>query len=102
MDVQFIVIPFESDGKLLAWLSSKGVEAPPDTVSRFPTPSELRGVLDSLTGYTTDYSILRNRWQAIVYETARSHPGPPVRMDGPNAAIQVVDFQGNESVPHEF
>jgi hypothetical protein len=102
MSVQYIVVPFEADGKLLSWLERVGVEPPANALSRYPSPQELRAVLDGLNDCTTEYQVVGDFWRAMVYETASADPGPPLRVEGPNVDIHVVDFQGNERLPHEF
>jgi hypothetical protein len=102
MGVRYLVLPFESDGQLLDWLQSEGVEAPPATVSRYPSPKEFRTVLSSMAGYTTEYEIASISWRASVYETASADPGPPLRINGPHATIFIPYHMGDESLPHEI
>jgi hypothetical protein len=64
-------------------------------------------VLDSFTDCTTEYATgderwLDNFWQASIYETAGYDPGPPPCISGPNTLINVLNFNGNEQVPHSF
>lgn len=61
--------------------------------SRNPTPQELREVLDSLSGYRVEYLVSQNNWQALV----EAKKGFPLLRS--TTLVDVVDFQGNESIP---
>jgi hypothetical protein len=63
--------------------------------SRFPSARELLNVLDSLTGYTTDYHVSQVNWQA----TVSSIDGTA---GGAWCAINIRGYRGNEDEPAEF
>jgi hypothetical protein len=68
----------------------------PSKPSRNPSPQELRAVLDELSGYTTDYLVSPGNWQASVDAIT----GLPFFRSG--TVVSVVDFQGDETMPHIF
>jgi len=73
------------------------VTPPPSSgLSRNPSPQELRTVLDDLPGYTTDYSVSPHNWQASVEATTG------LRLFRSSTLITVVDFRGDETMPHLF
>ncbi len=98
MGVSFTPIPlnifYNDEG--LAWLKRFGPTIPPRVEdNRFPTPNEIRDVLEELEGYTIDYFINSQTWQATI-----SHPIRPEW-----AAIVVLNFSGaseEEDLPHDF
>jgi hypothetical protein len=61
---------------------------------RNPTPRELRGVLDELTDFTVDYFVSQDNWQADI----RANAGVPLLRS--TALLNVIDFQGDETMPH--
>jgi hypothetical protein len=64
--------------------------------SRNPSPQELRSVLDDLPGYTTDYVVSPDNWQASVEATTGW------RLLRSETLVSVVDYRGNETMPHLF
>jgi hypothetical protein len=63
---------------------------------RNPSPQELRAVLDDLPGYKTDYLVSPGNWQASVGATTG------LRLFRSETLISVVDFRGDETLPHLF
>lgn len=61
---------------------------------RNPTPRELREVLDDLSGYTVDYLVSKDNWQADI----RAKKGVPLFR--PTALLNVIDYHGDETTPH--
>jgi hypothetical protein len=66
------------------------------TSSRNPSPLELRAVLDDLSDYRIEYIVSQDNWQALVEATTG------LRLFRPNTLVCVVDFQGDEAMPHIF
>ena len=68
----------------------------PDTpgAGRNPKPEEVRKVLDHLAGYSVDYFVSEDNWQADI----RSRKGIPLFRK--NSLLNVIDFNGDESYPH--
>lgn len=51
-----MLISLVFDAAVLDWLRAEGVDAPPDyRQSRWPSPNELRTILESLPGYAVSY-----------------------------------------------
>jgi hypothetical protein len=63
---------------------------------RNPSPQDLRTVLDELSGYTTDYLVSPGNWQASVEASTGW------RLFRSETLVSVVDFQGDETMPHDF
>lgn len=72
------------------------VSSVPSAPGRNPSPQQLRTVLDALSGYATDYQVSRDNWQASVNATTG------LRLFRPNTLIAVVDYLGDETMPHLF
>ena len=53
-------------------------------------------MLDELPGYTTDYLVSPGNWQASVEASAG------LRLFRSETLVSVVDFRGDETVPHIF
>jgi hypothetical protein len=68
----------------------------PSPSSRDPSPQELRAVLDKMPDYRIEYFVTQENWQALVEATTG------IRLFRPNSLICVVDFRGDETVPHTF
>jgi hypothetical protein len=66
----------------------------PSEPGRNPTPNELREVLDGLQGYTIEYMVSMDNWQAVV-EAKKGFP-----LFRSTALVDVIDFQGDEMEPH--
>jgi hypothetical protein len=69
---------------------------PSSGLSSNPSPLELRTVLDDLPGHTTDYFVSPDNWQASVEAVTG------LRLFRPSTLITVVDFRGDETMPHLF
>jgi hypothetical protein len=63
---------------------------------RNPSPRELRAVLDDLPGYKADYLVSPENWQASVEAITG------LRLFRSETSISVVDFRGDETMPHLF
>jgi hypothetical protein len=63
---------------------------------RNPSPQQLRAVLDELPGYKADYFVSPGNWQASVEATTGW------RLFRSETLISVVDFRGDETMPHLF
>jgi hypothetical protein len=68
----------------------------PTQPGRNPSPQELRAVLDDLPGYAVSYAVNPGNWQAEVEATS----GFPLFRA--NTLLCVVEFQGDEALPHLF
>jgi hypothetical protein len=68
----------------------------PTKPGRNPSPKELRAALDELEGYTIDYFADRGNWQASVEATTG------LRLFRSSTLVNVVDFLGDETMPHIF
>jgi hypothetical protein len=64
--------------------------------SRNPSPQDLRAVLDELPGHAAEYFVGTGNWQASV-EAAGGW-----RLFRSETLISVVDFRGDETMPHVF
>ena len=71
MGTSSIIIPIDEEQiqEMNEWLVDYGFEIPVGITSRYPTPSEIRQVLDEMPEYTKVYS-MENLWDVGVYETA--------------------------------
>ncbi len=72
------------------------VPPPSSSPCRNPSPQELRNVLDELSGYTTDYLVSPGNWQASVEAISG------LRLFRSSTLVSVVDFRGDETMPHVF
>lgn len=91
-----ILVSFVFDAAVLDWLNAEGVDVPPDyRESRWPSPNELRTILELLPGYTVSY---RNKqghdWDAEVVDAALGY-------NGMSATIWVKHVQDPDA-PHSF
>ena len=96
MGVQYDVIPlgYVHDDYDLTWLEEFGISLPEGVPpSRFPTPREIRGILDQLEGYRTIYTVDLYAWAADIAERA----GPE---HGHWTTLYVQGFEGDEDQPH--
>jgi hypothetical protein len=81
------------DPSTLAWLAQAGVPLPGEIPpGRYPTPDEIRSILDAAPGIRVDYQISRAAWQATVTS----------RKDVTWASLVVQDYDGDPGVPHPF
>jgi len=81
------------DPATVAWLAQSGATLP-DTISpgRYPTPKEIRSVVDAIPGIRADYLISDSAWEV----TVRS------RKDVSWAILAVREYQGEAEGPHHF
>ncbi len=81
------------------WLQHFHLTLPTDIEQgRYPTPNEIKTVLDGLDGFAAEYSIGSRTWQIEVFE-------PNNRKQGVWTEIVVLDFfrrEGEKNTPHEF
>lgn len=91
-----IVVSFVFDAPVLDWLKAEGVDVPPDyRQSRWPSPNELRTILESLPGYVVRYRGRQGQdWDAEVVDAARGY-------EGMSATIWVKGVQ-DPNAPHPF
>src|SRR5436190_9496072 len=70
MGVLYIITPLTDE--VTDWLAESGVSFREDTASRLPLLSEIRDVLDSLAGFSVEYTDngIGSSWQAMVSTTA--------------------------------
>ena len=62
--------------------------------SRYPSPNELRTVLDALENCTVHYSVSTNSWVADVAVIDEITPS--------DSHVMVVGYRGDENAPHKF
>jgi len=76
-----------------SWLEQFGL-ALPDHVppGRYPTPLEIRGVMEGLAGLRTTYLVGKYTWQVTLRH----------RKDVSWAVLAVEGFSGNNEEPHSF
>jgi hypothetical protein len=88
-----VVVPLDVDDALPAWLAEFGIAMPADaTASRYPTPDEIRAVLDALPACRVTYDVGGGRWDARIVED-----GPP---GGAHATVWLTDYHGDDDRPH--
>lgn len=103
MGVWYTVMPLDTQGELAEWLAQLAIKLPASNpIGRYPTPKELRRVLDSLENYTIKYHISPEHFYAHVYETAGIQPGPPPLIEGPSTMLIIPDFHGDEDNCYQF
>ena len=100
MSVFYSIVPIDKEHTqgFNRFLSTFGVEIPSGTVSRYPTPSEIRQVLDEMHEFTKHYSVTEKVWDVDIYETAAYDPILR-RMNGKRATIYSMGPALNESLP---
>jgi hypothetical protein len=92
MGVSHSVLLLLDDAGFEPWLQEHGIILPhPWPACRYPTPAEIRAVLDPQPVYRVEYSIGPGLWDAWIYTA-----------DQQRTAIWVRNFSGDETVPHEF
>ena len=100
MGIQYYIVPLGSYGgrsdALASSLEAFGITIAVDqSPSRYPTPREIRAVLDQLDGYAVTYHVDAYTWWADVTDA----------VDPQHArwtSLIVQDFEGVEDEPHEF
>lgn len=89
----YVVMPLDVDDALPAWLAEFGIAMPgPGVASRYPTPNEIRAVLDALPGCRVTYDVGDGRWDARIVEDGPS--------GGAHATVWVRDYHGDDDRPH--
>lgn len=75
MGVLYIVTP--PTDEVRNWLAESGIPVSKDTTSRGPLLSEIRDVLDSLEGYSVDYTDngIGSSWQAMISSSVNPESG---------------------------
>ena len=77
----------------VSWLVQSGLSLPGDIPpGRYPTPLEIRGVMESLPGLQTDYLVGRTTWQVTIRN----------RKDVGWAILAVEGYHGANDVPLPF
>lgn len=77
----------------VSWLAQFGLSIPdPVPPGRYPTPLEIRGVLENLPGVKTDYIVGRTSWQVTLTD----------RKDVAWATLAVEGFSGDTNISHPF
>jgi hypothetical protein len=81
MGVLYIVTP--TTGEVVDWLVDTGVTLPVDNASRFPLIAEIRDVLDSLEGFTSEYDDngIGSSWQAMITSLEDPESGAWTRLN---------------------
>ena len=81
--------------EILDWLKKKGVAySASSQSSRYPTPNEIRKVLDGLKDCTTEYTISTQTWQVVISDD-----------DNRWTSLVVLDYHGQEGeddTSHKF
>ena len=92
MGVSHTVLTLLDDPAFEPWLRQHGIVLPqPWPAHRYPSPAEIRAVLDPLPGYVVEYSVGPGRWDARIATADRQR-----------TAIWVRNFSGDAMAPHEF
>jgi hypothetical protein len=92
MGVSHSVLLLLDDPTFEPWLQEHGVFLPRSwPASRYPTPAEIRAVLDQQPAYTVEYRSGPGLWDAWIDTANRQR-----------TAIWVRNFSGDEDAPHEF
>lgn len=92
MGVSHTVLTLLDDPAFEPWLHEHGVVLPrPWSAHRYPSPAEIRAVLDQQPGYMVEYSVGPGLWDAYIKVEA-----------GHKTAIWVRNFSADETAPHEF
>lgn len=92
MGVSHSVLTLLDDPAFDPWLREHGIVLlQPRPPSRYPTPAEIRAMLDSQSAYTVEYSVGPGLWDARVSTADRQR-----------TAIWVREFSGDEDAPHTF
>jgi hypothetical protein len=82
--------------EVITWLQSMGIAVPSNwRLSRYPTPNEIRAVLNAIDGYTIDYFVSDRHWQVTIAEKAQPETGAL-------ASPVVLGFEGDEAKPLHF
>ena len=77
----------------LSWLMQSGLSLPENIPpGRYPTPLEIRGVMEGLSGVQTDYLVGKSAWQVTLR----------FRKDVGWATLAVENFSGQTDAPHHF
>ncbi len=77
----------------LSWIEQFKLTLPDQIPpGRYPTPLEIRGVMESLSNVKTDYLVGKSAWQVTI--TSRNDIGW--------ATLAIKDFSGEIDVPHSF
>ncbi len=76
MGVLYAVLPLSD--KVTDWLHESGISVPTGIPSRLPTLPEIRGVLDSLDGFSVEYTDrgIGEIWQAMISSISDRQAGP--------------------------
>ncbi len=81
------------DPATLAWLVHTNIALPGELPpGRYPTPSEIRKVIEGIPGLRTNYLIADCAWQATLTS----------REDICWASLQIKNYTGNPDEPHFF
>lgn len=92
----FYMVMTLSDEANVTWLKSLGHAETADWGrSRYPTPGEIRLVLNRTRKYHVDYNVSGPDWYAKIAEL-------PQLDTGSWALLVVQSFSGDENKPHEF
>ena len=84
------------------YLAQFGIEVAIETRSRFPTPAEIRKVLEGMSEYTKIYNISEQHWDVDIYETAYYDPLSLHFFGGKHATIYASDTLLDDSLPLDF
>src|SRR5262245_25266875 len=100
MGVSYDIVPLVEEyyEDIAEYLLDFGIEIQPGTKSRFPTPAEIRRVLDEMPEYTKRYHITEHSWDVDVFETAY-YDQELRRIDGKYTSINSVGPGLDETEP---
>ncbi|MCI0558325.1 MAG: hypothetical protein MN733_07505 [Nitrososphaera sp.] len=85
-----------SESGVAKWLEGVGLMLPSGSErSRYPTPEEIRSVLQKMSNYRVDYFITDRDWHATISEAAEPETSSW-------AFLVALDYSGNQTVPHKF
>ena len=100
MSVGYIIIPIDKEQlqELNEYLAPFGQGIPTDTISRYPTASEIQHVLDEMPDYTKSYFITDKAWDVDVYETA-FYDAERKYIGGKHTSIYSIDWALDEALP---
>jgi hypothetical protein len=102
MSALYSIIPIKKEyyeQKLPEWLAEFGIDLPPGISSRYPTPIEIRRVLDETPEWTKHFNISATQWDAEVSEPNWYSDELGMKIYGRDAIIHSVGFSSDESMP---
>src|SRR5947209_2199470 len=87
----------EQDANIRNWLKRIGIELPENTqASRWPTPKEIRTILDTIENSNVTYIVESGHWQAFL-KKARGADTNYKYFD-----LNIYGYNGDEDTPQPF